>query len=90
MEQTLDQSRQLDMLFEQMLQNRLNGGQEDQPTIDVPSSSHVSIVTDREKNCHQTGIPAFDPLEVCIESNGSWKGKPQLSSSLLFSIICCV
>lgn len=76
MEQTLDQSRQLDMLFEQMLQNRLNGGQADPPTLDVPSSSHVGIAMDKEKNCHLSGIPAFDPLEVCIESNGPWKGKP--------------
>jgi hypothetical protein len=71
MEQTLDQSRQLDMLFEQMLLNRMNG------TVD---GNNIIQGTTMEPDVNvkaipSYGIPLYDPLESCFESNSTWQSK---------------
>lgn len=77
MENTLIESRQLDRLFDEMLANRLNGGNGAASTSTASSAAVSNITPSSLPKPPQDPnvIPVLDILEYCIEAKSPWGGK---------------
>jgi hypothetical protein len=76
MDRTLDESRQLDMLFEHLMASRLN---DSNPGTTNELDSTIPPLPPQQESTFaelvpRSGIPPFDSDEFCMEAVSLWKG----------------